>query len=84
MKTKHFIAINLEDYHDRSKRWQGGAVNFVRVRVVGGKNLNQAKKCVAELYPNQAWYVFPMGTMRNMVYSGEWMRKEVTRANKES
>lgn len=74
-KGKSFIAIDLADFHSKAKKWQGGALlggkkaeDFVKIQVVGGKNLEQAKKTAA--YGNDnAWYVFPLDTYRSMVWA---------------
>jgi hypothetical protein len=70
MNKKRWLAIDLEDFHDSSKRWQGrdGHDTFVRCKVVGGKNLDQAKKC-ARTGDGRAWYVVSLGSIRSMVYS---------------
>jgi len=72
---KSFIAIDLADFHSKTKRWQGGALlggkkaeDFVKIQVVGGRNLNEAKRTAAA-GNDGAWYVFPMGTYRNMVWA---------------
>lgn len=71
MSHKSFVAIDLEDFHDKKKAWQGAGKDgdhSVKIRLVGGKNLEQAKRTAA--YGNtNAWYVFPMGTLRNMVWA---------------
>jgi len=72
MASKHFIAIDLEDFHSKKKVWKGtrydlGGENFVRIHVVGGKNLKQARATARVIDPKNAWYVFPLGTRRNLV-----------------
>jgi hypothetical protein len=72
MARKHFIAVDLEDFHSKKKVWQGtradlGGENFVHIHMVGGKNLNQARAIAHEIDPKKAWYVFPLDTWRNRV-----------------
>ncbi len=67
---KSFIAIDLTDFHDKSKKWQGGGnVDTVKIRVLGGRNLEQAKRLAKSIDPGNAWYVFPLDTLRSMVYA---------------
>ena len=65
---KTFVAMDLEDFHKPSKRWQGGSEETVHIRVIGGKNLNSAKGCARSIDPKKSWYVFPLQTLRNVVY----------------
>lgn len=67
--SKSFIAIDLNDFHDGSKVWQKGKVDTVRVKVIGARNLAKAKLAAHYIEPGNAWYVFPLETMRSMVYA---------------
>lgn len=66
---KAWLAIDLEDFHSPSKKWQGriGQDTFVQCKVVGGKNLTQALKN-ARTDDGRPWYVVGLGTVRSMVY----------------
>ncbi len=64
---KSWIAIDLKDYHDKSKTWQGGKVNNVRVKVIGALSLENAKR-TARLDNTNAWLVYSLNTTKNIAY----------------
>jgi len=65
-----WIAINLRDFHDPSKKWQRGTEDHVQIRIVNGKNLDQAKRW-AQFENNDPWLVHRLDTTRNIIYAKE-------------
>lgn len=62
-----WIAINLRDFHDPRKRWQRGTETMVEAKVIGGKNLEHAKR-IAQCNNNDPWQVFRLNRTDNIVY----------------
>lgn len=62
-----YIAINLKDFHDKSKQWQGGKIKSVEIKVIGEDSLEKAKK-TAQIDNNNAWQVFNLNTTKNIIY----------------
>jgi len=66
MSVKRYIAINLNDFHHRSKEWQGGDDKTVEIMVIGAKNMNNAKRTATTNNKN-AWLIVPAYNSNNIV-----------------
>lgn len=69
MTPKRFLAVDLNDFHDPSKKWQRGTHDFVKVRVIRASTLEKAKQRLRDLYSDHAWYVAHLGNEKCMVYA---------------
>jgi hypothetical protein len=64
---RSWIAINLKDFHDQSKKWQGGDDFKCQMSVIGAKTLEKAKQ-TAQHGNNNSWIVFNLNSTKNIIY----------------
>jgi len=63
-----WIAINLSDFHDPTKKWQRGEDNRVEATVIRAKTLERAKE-TAQCGNNDPWMVFNISRTENIIYA---------------
>jgi hypothetical protein len=56
MKSKTFLAINLNDFHNNQN---GEARTNCEIVFISAKSIVEAKNFVSEFYPTIAWFVIP-------------------------
>ena len=62
---KSYIAINLNQFHSNQK----DAGTTTDLKFILAKNIEEAKKTVKNLYPNEAWAVITKNSIdQNIVY----------------
>ena len=64
---KSYIAINLKDYHDKSKKWQGGDIDSVKVQIIGASSLDKAKNFFKG--SSGSFMIFPLNSTKNIAYN---------------
>jgi hypothetical protein len=62
---KSWIAVNLNDFHSPSKKWQQGNIASVEISVIGARTLKKAKE-TARYGNDDAWIVFPLDSVKNI------------------
>ena len=62
---KSWIAVNLNDFHSPSKKWQQGNIASVEISVIGARTLEKAKE-TARYGNDDAWMVFPLDSIKNI------------------
>lgn len=66
---KRYIAIDLGDFHEGRKYWQGGTEESVKIKTLSAPNLKKAKEYAHLIDTSKAWLVVESSTTKNIAYA---------------